>query len=1094
MSTRKGINMTTTTSHFQKNPDYFMSVEECKANVDVNTNPRYPYFKQTHFTAGDEDQFEQYRDPTNGSLCSKIIDLSRNIYADLPPPPSIYWEKYRDLTSTAVDNTFKYLFFKMKKAIFIKIKNNEVSVFLPFSNARYVNEWGDRMKLDPRFPDYHSFFNYSSSLIGKSVDRRRINNNPYMWYGNNCLVRTENPLGEGDASYPNMADMFRELCAHREVPDCEFFVNKRDFPLLKNNDTEAYDAIFGEDFPLVSHKYTKYAPVMSMVTTDKNADIPIPTWEDWARVSSEEDGKFFETQRDYRIDFNTPWDRKRPIAVFRGASTGCGTTEKNNIRIRLAKMNRENVLDDDGLPFIDAGITTWNNRPRKEQEAQYLTTIEKKEMDIGTVPSLSPEQQSEYKYVINVDGHVSAYRLSLEMRMGSVVLLAGSKYRMWYHDYIQPWVHYVPVKEDLSDLYEKVKWCKEHDAECQQIVKNATEFNRVYLNKNAIFDYLQNLLVKMKEVNGHYLYSVVKPENIMIELESKSLNPVIKGDFYRPTPFVYASNCYGFHRGVEMYFQLAINNRVYLDDYFVRQTPIVTPTKTITPIVFNGLRFIVEKDKPGHLSELIHEAFVGCSAINELTEVVPNFMYTFGLHEKRDGNSALLLEYIVGETLDSYLSQDYFDMEEMFSIFIQIALALRYAQDECGFIHWDLLPHNIILKKMAEPVVIEYPIGVDKVYRVTTSIIPVMIDYGRSQVVVDGVYHNPNKNTTSSSFQDLITLIIGTLNKILTRRLDKRDFSNVFELANWLTGNSFRREKFTTSLELKEWVRYNRKFSQILLSDKGELGDRDSLSLVEFIHHKFRHTCKLEIKSVYEPSIPNANEKLVFQLLNGGDNDPENIFIKYLENLINCSLPIVKNPFMKYQAVQEIERSVEGVVNILEAYRGVVNTDRVMELVKTVMSTVRHVILSNVGEPREVKYVKSIYPSMPSRVPYLNNDFDDPFVLEDLNNKNLFYDLPNYVNYRSSIVKTLLYSGESRLPSNYLKFYIENFSNILSMNPFAAIIDRSYGKTYRLLAIETCEENIRVINWYMEMYNNTQDCRVAEIYLEQYKRVLYRLK
>jgi hypothetical protein len=36
----------------------------------------------------------------------------------------------------------------MKKAIFIKIKNNEVSVFLPFSNARYVNEWGDRMKLE----------------------------------------------------------------------------------------------------------------------------------------------------------------------------------------------------------------------------------------------------------------------------------------------------------------------------------------------------------------------------------------------------------------------------------------------------------------------------------------------------------------------------------------------------------------------------------------------------------------------------------------------------------------------------------------------------------------------------------------------------------------------------------------------------------------------------------------------------------------------------------------------------------------------------------------------------------------------------------
>ena len=32
-----------------------------------------------------------------------------------------------------------------------------------------------------------------------------------------------------------MKDMFSELCSHRLVPDCDFFINKRDYPHLKFN-------------------------------------------------------------------------------------------------------------------------------------------------------------------------------------------------------------------------------------------------------------------------------------------------------------------------------------------------------------------------------------------------------------------------------------------------------------------------------------------------------------------------------------------------------------------------------------------------------------------------------------------------------------------------------------------------------------------------------------------------------------------------------------------------------------------------------------------------------------------------------------------
>ena len=56
--------MSTTTSFLQKYPDFFNSQEECDKfiknyNKEIS-NSRYKNFKQTHFTAGDEEQFKKY--------------------------------------------------------------------------------------------------------------------------------------------------------------------------------------------------------------------------------------------------------------------------------------------------------------------------------------------------------------------------------------------------------------------------------------------------------------------------------------------------------------------------------------------------------------------------------------------------------------------------------------------------------------------------------------------------------------------------------------------------------------------------------------------------------------------------------------------------------------------------------------------------------------------------------------------------------------------------------------------------------------------------------------------------------------------------
>ncbi len=113
---------------------------------------------------------------------------------------------------------------------------------------------------------------------------------------------------------------------------------------------------------------------------------------------------------------------------------------------------------------------------------------------------LSRIEQSNYKYILNIDGYVSAFRLSSELRMKSVVLIVESNYKLWYSHLLVPYKHFVPVKKDLSDLIQIIQWCIKNDDDCFKIAENSYKFYEKYLTKEGIFDYLQ---YKMNTVYLH---------------------------------------------------------------------------------------------------------------------------------------------------------------------------------------------------------------------------------------------------------------------------------------------------------------------------------------------------------------------------------------------------------------------------------------------------------------------------------------------------------------------------------------------------------------------------------------------------------------
>lgn len=297
----------------------------------------------------------------------------------------------------ALSNTLKYIFELKYTCYMLCVKDHNPDLFKLESGSG-----------DPK----------RDKFINKTLKKKRISSKTKTWRVMQCIVKPFKKVSTFASEWSRFLNTIPKL------PNGVFILSLSDSVLLP------------------SDKKGDFLPVFAYSGKKGYVDVPIPTYDD---IFDSKVGQL-----------ETDWSSKKDVAVFRGSSTGCGTTTQTNMRLKLATMRS---------PDLDVGITQYTENVKIDPKIG-LSKVKK---DIKLVKPLTLAEQSHYKYMIHVDGNVAAYRLLKTMLTGSLILRVKSDYYMWSDSFLKPGTHYMEVKEDLSDLEEVLEWCREHDSKCKEI-------------------------------------------------------------------------------------------------------------------------------------------------------------------------------------------------------------------------------------------------------------------------------------------------------------------------------------------------------------------------------------------------------------------------------------------------------------------------------------------------------------------------------------------------------------------------------------------------------------------------------------------------
>ena len=183
---------------------------------------------------------------------------------------------------------------------------------------------------------------------------------------------------------------------------------------------------------------------------------------------------------------DTPFERKKNILVWRGATTGLDDNRFEDNRLLAVNKMIDDKNCDVGFSLVCQG---------KSPDKRLLKN------------TMRLKEQLQYKYLLSLEGNDVASGLKWQLYSDSVVFMRKPRIVSWaMEDKLEPYVHYVPLLDDFSDFKEKIEWANKNQDKCKEISKNATKFIEQFFDvekENKIEELVLEKYLSRMTINGN---------------------------------------------------------------------------------------------------------------------------------------------------------------------------------------------------------------------------------------------------------------------------------------------------------------------------------------------------------------------------------------------------------------------------------------------------------------------------------------------------------------------------------------------------------------------------------------------------------------
>jgi len=203
-------------------------------------------------------------------------------------------------------------------------------------------------------------------------------------------------------------------------------------------------------------------PYLSYSTADGRFDVTIPdfVFDHWRQTGLDD----YETTRNAlkRLDAPPP---ATDLLGWRGA---------------LTHPSRSALVALDDKTNFDCEFIVWDRSNPEKLVARNFLSFE--------------QQVARWRYLIDVEGRGYSGRLKLLLCARRVVFIQERRHQEYFFQGLQPWVHYVPVRSDFSDLPANLARVKGDPALESAIIAQASAFAQMFLTRDFAKYRLANLL------------------------------------------------------------------------------------------------------------------------------------------------------------------------------------------------------------------------------------------------------------------------------------------------------------------------------------------------------------------------------------------------------------------------------------------------------------------------------------------------------------------------------------------------------------------------------------------------------------------------